>query len=155
MAWSYDDLKALGADAKAQAVAQIGEKRKQNKCHNRKTEVNGIVFDSISESRRYGELMLMLKAGTIRNLKLQPEFTLQEAYKTVDGTVMPAIRYRADFSYERKTKPDTYGYDHWTKVVEDVKSPYTRKKPEYRIKMKEFHDRYGIPVTEVIYGKKG
>lgn len=46
-----------------------------NKYHNRKVTVNGITFDSQKEADRYLELMLLLKAGEIDRLKLQPEFT--------------------------------------------------------------------------------
>ena len=37
-----------------------------------------------------------------------------------------AIRYRADFSYERATAPDCQGMVHWLPVVEDVKSEATK-----------------------------
>ena len=68
-------------------------------------------FDSKKEARRYDELMAMLRAGQIRDLKLQPQFTIQEAYTTPEGQRVRAIRYQADFSYERATEPDCNGGD--------------------------------------------
>ena len=53
-----------------------------SKYNSRKNVVNGIPFDSQKEACRFGELLLLLKAGKIKDLKLQPEFTLQEAFKT-------------------------------------------------------------------------
>lgn len=70
-------------------------------------------FDSKKEARRYDELMAMLRAGQIRDLKLQPQFTIQEAYTTPEGQRVRAIRYQADFSYERATEPDCNGEIHW------------------------------------------
>ena len=49
-----------------------------NKYGNKKAVRNGITFDSQKEAARYDQLMLRLCAGEIRDLKLQPEFTLQE-----------------------------------------------------------------------------
>ena len=93
-------------------------------------------------------LALLLAAGKIRDLKLQPEFTLQEAYTTLEGVRVRAIRYRADFSYERATEPDCCGEVHWLLVVEDVKSEATKTRV-YAIKRKLMRERLGIDVREV------
>ena len=60
-------------------------RRAASKYHNRKaariTAAGNILeFDSQKEARRYDELALLLAAEKIRDLKLQPEYTLQEAY---------------------------------------------------------------------------
>lgn len=47
-----------------------------NKYRNKKAIVDDYIFDSIQESRRYKELKLLLKAGEISNLELQPRFLL-------------------------------------------------------------------------------
>lgn len=114
-----------------------------NKYHNRKVTANGITFDSQKEADRYLELMLLLKAGQIDRLKLQPEFTLQEAFTTPEGEKVKAIRYRADFTYRKKMRDgaDTY----WVSVVEDVKGYRTK---EYQQKRKMMLDM-GIRVIEV------
>ena len=93
-------------------------------------------------------LALLLAAEKIRDLKLQPEYTLQEAYTTLEGVRVRAIRYRADFSYERATEPDCCGEVHWLRVVEDVKSEATKTRV-YAIKRKLMRERLGIDVREV------
>ena len=106
------------------------------------------VFDSKKEAQRFDELMLLLKAGQIRNLKLQPQFTLQESYVSSDGERIRAIRYTADFSYERRTKLDAEGVIFWPKVVEDCKSSATKTK-DFEIRKRLLNDRFGISITEV------
>ena len=124
-------------------------RRAASKYHNRNTAAGNILeFDSQKEARRYDELALLLAAGKIRDLKLQPEFTLQEAYTTLEGVRVRAIRYRADFSYERATEPDCCGEVHWLLVVEDVKSEATKTRV-YAIKRKLMRERLGIDVREV------
>jgi hypothetical protein len=99
---------------------------------NKPTEVDGITFASKKEAKRYGELKLLLRAGEISDLKVQPAFPLD-----VNGT--PICRYVGDFEYVRDG----------LRVVEDVKSPITRKHPVFRIKAKLFEAIHGFPVTEV------
>lgn len=122
--------------------------KKESKYRNRKTEADGITFDSKKEAQRFLELKLLLHEGKIRNLKLQSQFTLQESYITPEGDRIHAIRYVADFSYERQTEPDQNGYRYWLPVVEDVKSRPT-KTAEYEIKKKLLRERFGIAITEV------
>lgn len=105
-------------------------------------------FDSKKEARRYDELMAMLRAGQIRDLKLQPQFTIQEAYTTPEGQRVRAIRYQADFSYERATEPDCNGEIHWLRVVEDVKSRATKTRV-YEIKKKLLREKLDIEIREV------
>lgn len=130
------------------------------KYHNIKTETNGIKFDSKKEARRYRHLLKALELGVIRDLRLQVDFTLQEAYTAPEGERIRAIRYRADFTY--KVISAGYGYEaemgsedieYWRSlypgelVVEDVKSRGTRTK-EYQIKRKLMADR-GYEIREV------
>lgn len=108
------------------------------KYHNAPTERAGIRFDGRKEARRYDELMVMLRAGIISDLRLQPQFTLQESYVTETGERIRAIRYTADFSYRFGGKL----------VVEDVKSKPTRTK-EYLRNRKFMRSKYGIEIQEV------
>lgn len=124
-------------------------KKKERKFHNRPTErimPNGDVrtFDSAREASRYDELMLLLRAGEIRDLKIQPQFTLKESYITANGDRSYAVTYRADFFYEARAKDGA-----WRFVVEDVKSERTRKNKDYRIKVKLMQEVRGITVQEV------
>ena len=118
------------------------------KYHNLPTVVNGIHFDSRKEANRYIELMSLQSAGKIRKLKLQEQFTLQESYVTDTGERVRAIRYVADFTYERPTEPDCTGTVHWLPVVEDVKSRGTRT-AKYKMKKKLMRERRGLSITEV------
>ena len=120
----------------------------KTKYGSRKDTRGELRFDSKKEARRYDELALLLAAEKIRDLKLQPEYTLQEAYTTLEGVRVRAIRYRADFSYERATEPDCCGEVHWLRVVEDVKSEATKTRG-YAIKRKLMRERLGIDVREV------
>lgn len=148
-------LEDLPLRAQKQAMAQLRDEEERrkgkapaaNKYHNEKTDSLGIRFDSRKEARRYEALLLRLKAGEIRNLKLQRDFTLQEAYTTPEGERVRAIRYRADFSYE-ELYPDTQQPAGWRAVVEDVKSRATRTR-EYIIKRKLMLEKYNIEIQEV------
>ena len=134
--------------------------QKASKYHNSPTErvtPSGAVlhFDSQKEARRYDYLAALERAGQIRDLRLQVDFTLQEAYTDAEGRRVRAIRYRADFTYYRP--PDNSPYmTYWTEeqraswplVVEDVKSRATRTK-EYLLKRKMLKDKLGIDITEV------
>lgn len=87
---------------------------------------DGHIFASKTEMRRYQELKLLLKAGKIKDLKLQPRFTLLPALKT-----HKAIVYVPDFIYVDCETGRT--------VVEEVKGFATR---EYKIKAHLFEHQY-------------
>ena len=112
--------------------------KKGTKYHSTPAERAGVRFDSQKEARRHDELMTMLRAGIITELRLQPQFTLQESYVTETGERIRAIRYTADFSYRFGGKL----------VVEDVKSMATRTK-EYLRNKKFMRSKYGIDIQEV------
>lgn len=115
------------------------------------SEGREIRFDSKKEAARFDELMLLQKAGKIRDLKLQPQFTLQEAYTTPEGVRVRAIRYQADFSYEEEYITDKESGEvrcGWRTVVEDVKSKATRTRV-YAMKKKLLRERVGIDIREV------
>lgn len=69
-----------------------------NKYRNKKVIIDDYVFDSIQESKRYKELKLLLKAGKISDLQLQPRFLLQDSFKK-NGKTFRKIEYVADFMY--------------------------------------------------------
>ena len=134
MGISEKELWRLGKGARAQILKELGTEAKGGKYKNIPTEAKGIRFASRKEAGRYEELLALLRAGEIRALKLQPQFTLQESYITPEGERVRAVRYIADFSYEP--------------VVEDVKSRGT-KTAQYRLKRKLLRERLGIDITEV------
>ena len=93
-----------------------------------KTVVDGFRFDSKKEADRYGELKLLLQAGEISDLHLQPIFLLQESFCKNERRYR-AITYKADFQYKQNGK--------W--VVEDVKG---FKTDVYKIKKKLFEKAF-------------
>lgn len=100
---------------------------RRNKYGNQKTKLDGYTFDSRKEAQRYAELILLQKAGEISNLEMQKPFVIQESFFDSNGKRQTAIKYYADFTYITKEGKE---------VIEDVKSPATRKNPVYRMKKK-------------------
>jgi hypothetical protein len=108
-------------------------------------EVDGIRFASKREANRYGELLMLERAGEIRDLVLQPSFELHAPrLPALTGGSRPTESYaflvvgvyRADFVYA--TKAGT--------VVEDCKGFRT---PLYRWKKKHVEAEYGVRIVEV------
>lgn len=132
-------IEDLSPEIQAQAREKLGtEKKKKSKYGNVKAEENGIKFDSKKEARRYMELRQLETMGKITDLKLQHTFTLQEAFTTEDGKRVEAIKYIADFTY----------YEDGKFVVEDVKSPATRRNPVYRVKNRMMAEK-GYIIREI------
>ena len=108
-----------------------------SKYNSKKTVVDGQKFDSKKEARRYQELLLMEKAGVIKNLSRQVKFVLIPSQRYESGKVSEReCSYKADFKYEEDGK----------NVVEDVKGFRTK---EYIIKRKLMLYQYGIRIRDV------
>lgn len=108
----------------------------RSKYGNKKVKRDGVTFDSKREARRWSELSLLEKAGTIQNLQRQVKYELLPSQR-IDGKVAErAAHYVADFVYEQ---------DGLT-VVEDTKG---FKTPDYIIKRKLMLWRHGIRIKEV------
>ena len=121
-------LEDLPLHLQEQAKAKLNQYEKKSKYNAVKTEVDGIKFDSVKESKRYANLKLLERAGVIENLKLQPRFLLQEGF-TYNGHKERKIEYVADFQYERNGQT----------IVEDVKGMKTEV---YKLKRKLFLYKY-------------
>lgn len=104
------------------------------KYRNKKTEIDGILFDSKKEAARYAELKLLEKAGVIKNLELQPKFELMPKQKGKYRNERNCV-YIADFMYKENGEI----------VVEDTKGMKTR---DYIIKRKLMLEKHGISVKE-------
>ena len=110
--------------------------RKPTKYGNRKVNLNGEKFDSAKEARRYGELVLLERAGQISHLERQVKYELIPSQR-VDGKVVErACTYVADFVYMENGK----------KVVEDTKGFRTK---DYIVKRKLMLYVHGIRIKEV------
>jgi hypothetical protein len=105
-----------------------GGRRKPNKYGAKKTEVDGIVFDSGLEAQRYGQLKALEAAGEIHNLTLQPRYEF-----VVNGVRVG--RYTPDFEYM-----DNEGDIH----TEDVKGVRTR---DLSLRLKLMRACHGVTVT--------
>lgn len=104
---------------------------KKNKFNAKKKTVGDRTFDSGKEAKRYVELSALEQAGAIRGLECQKRFELVENFE-YRGVKVRGVAWVADFYY--------FNGREW--VAEDVKSPITRKKPEYIIKKKLFMLKY-------------
>ena len=123
-----------------------------NKYGSRKIEVDGIIFDSKKEAKRYQELSLLEKAGEIIDLQRQVKFVLIPAqYETIERYSKTGKRlkdrkiciekecaYYADFTY--------FDVNLDTLVVEDTKGFMTK---DYIIKRKLMLHVHGIRISEI------
>ena len=103
----------------------------------KKTEVDGIVFDSKKEARRYQELKLFEKAGVISDLQTQVKFVLIPAQRINGKVVERECSYIADFVYKDK---------EGNTIVEDTKGVKTK---DYIIKRKLMLWVHFIRIKEV------
>lgn len=99
------------------------------KYRNKKTLIDGILFDSKREAERYCQLKILLKAGIITNLELQPAYEIRIKGKKI-------CTYFADFRY----------IENGNTVIEDSKGFRTK---EYILKKKMVEAEYGIKIIEV------
>lgn len=131
--WTIQHLNNLVTSGKIRGyVANVqAPVKKQLKYRNKKTEVDGITFDSAKEANRYKELKLLLKAGEIGLLELQVPFELNPG-----GT--HSLKYVADFVYVISKTGE--------RIVEDVKGMRTR---EYKKKRRLMLKVHGIKINEV------
>lgn len=117
------------------------------KYHSKKVELDGIIFDSHKEAKRYRELTLLEKAGEINDLQRQVKFVLIPTQREPDtkgkrgGTIKGKVlerecAYIADFVY----------MENGERVVEDTKGYKTK---EYTIKRKLMLYIHNIRVKEV------
>lgn len=103
--------------------------RSRNKYSAIKTEVDGQVFHSRKEARRYQELRLLERAGKISELATQVRFPLD-----IEGIRIGV--FIADFTYDD---------EHGNVIVEDCKGMVT---PYYRLKYKLMLAIYRIKILE-------
>lgn len=101
---------------------------RRNKYANKKTVVDGLLFDSKKEGARWLVLKEKYLKGEIRNLRRQVRFEL-----CVNGVTVGS--WRADFTY----------IENGVFVAEDVKGFRTR---EYALKCKLVRALYGLEIRE-------
>lgn len=122
-------LRVHGATRAAPVV-----KAKRPKYGNRKVvDAVGNTHGSSHEYRNWCDLQLREKAGEISNLRRQVPYAL-----VVNGILV--CQYIADAVYVEGAAT----------IVEDTKSAPTRKKPEYRIKVKLMAALHQLQVREIL-----
>ena len=114
-------------------IETVPDLPKPSKHRNVKTEIDGIVFDSKKEARRYLDLREQQRAKQIECLLTQRRYSIHIGDHHI-------CDYVADFYYLRDGNP----------VVEDVKSSHTRKMDTYRIKKKLMKAVLGIDIVEIL-----
>lgn len=124
-----------------------------SKYKNKKVVIDGMTFDSTKEGRFYLFLKEKEKNGEVSNLRRQVPYELipevwedeikhlKTKDKIVKRCVQRATHYLADFVYTDSVT----GED----VVIDVKSDYTRRLSDYRLKKKMMRAFKGISIIEV------
>lgn len=105
--------------------------KRRAKYNARRTEIDGIVFDSKSEANRYQQLKGLQSLGMIADLSLQPKYDLH-----VNGIKIGF--YKADFLY--------LDVETGKQIIEDVKG---MKTPMYNWKKRHMKAEYGIEIHEV------
>jgi hypothetical protein len=138
--WDRDHRKMKRLPAWAtpsQPTAPLTQLKRSKYGNTKVTDEQGKVHDSNKEFRHWQELQLRERAGEITQLRRQVSFAL--VVKDPDGIDRLICHYIADFEYIE-------GAAH---IVVDVKSTPTRKKPEYRIKLKLMQALRKIQIREV------
>jgi len=96
--------------------------------------MDGHVFASKKEMKRYGELKMLQRAKEISNLELQPKFDV-----SINGKKF--CTYTADFAYDDQSGKH---------IIEELKSSGTAKDAAYRLRKKAAELFYGITVNVII-----
>ena len=114
------------------------------KYHNKKTFIDGIKFDSKLEAERYSQLLMMERAGVIRDLELQPEYELIPSFRK-NGKTWRRTVYKADFRYIL-AEDDSY-------IIEDVKGSTEVITDVFRLKQKLFEYKYPYYTISIVTSK--
>ena len=107
----------------------------KEKYQRRKTQADGIMFDSAKEAKRYKELKLLEQAGVISDLELQKKFILIPTQQRNGKIIERSCTYTADFCYMQNGEY----------IVEDCKGMRTEV---YKIKKKLMLFIHGIIIKE-------
>ena len=123
--------------------------RSTKKYGNKKVEIDGHVFDSRKEARRYQELRLLERAGAIQNLQMQVKFVLIPAQREFTNEIDKKTgRFKKGKLLERECSyiADFQYIENGKLIVEDTKGFRTK---DYIIKRKLMLHEYGIRIKEI------
>lgn len=100
---------------------------------------DGITFDSKREARRYDELSMLLKVQEVYGFEVHPRYELWAGAPMCEAQSVG--HYTADFEVHYATGEI---------VVEDVKSPVTAKRTDYRLRKRLFEIcHWPLTITEI------
>lgn len=148
MRWSEEDLKSY-IERKKKGEGQFhpwkptGKKNIQDndqknldscrhsdsKYKNKRTKIDGHLFDSKKEADYYLELKIRLQAKDISGFCLQPKFILDNN-----------ISYKPDFII--------FNFDGTSEII-DVKASKNFQTQVYKLKKKMFENRYNMKIKEI------
>lgn len=113
---------------------------KRAKFGNKKTLVDGILFDSGHEADRYLKLTDRQALGLIRDLELQPQYGIF-ACELSSGRGIEVANFKADFRY--------FDLEQNRTRIEDAKSDGTKGETAYRLRKKLVEACHNITIEEV------
>lgn len=115
---------------------------KGKKFNNDITFVGDMRFDSKKEANRYMELLILVRCKKIKDLQCQVPFELAERVLLLgESRVKRAMKYICDFYY--------FDIEKQEMIIEDVKSPATRKRESYRNKKHLMKTKLGLDIVEI------
>lgn len=128
-------------------MAYYKQHPRRSKYGAKKINIDGEIFDSKREAKRWQELKLREDLGLISDLRRQVKYVLVPAQREPDTVgarggihrgklIEREVAYYADFTYKQNGET----------VVEDVKGMRTEV---YKVKRKLMLERYGIRIQEV------
>ena len=127
MGLRYTEREILATEAgklpenRARISDECDKQKKRNKYNAVKKEVDGVVFDSTREARRYGDLKFMQMAGQISDLECHPKYELYAG-----------ITYKPDFRY----------VENGVTVCEDVKGGKATQTRDFVMRWKMAKELY-------------
>lgn len=128
--WTEEEYKEFLARRSRDKPQPEPKPKSAGRIPHKRTEVNGMKFDSLHEAGVYQDLLLRQTVGEIRCILRQVPFDLPGG-----------IVYKADFV--------VIGNDMKIEAVIDAKSEYTKKDRIYINKKKQVQALYGITIEEV------
>ena len=150
MNWTQADVDAIAARRRKidnrspfltrETAEIVYAEPKRSKFGNKKTLVDGIVFDSGHEADRYLELKALEGLGEIRDVELQPKLGIF-ACELATGKGIEVASFKADFRY--------FDIQANRVRIEDAKSDGTKGETAYRLRKKLVEACHGITVEEV------
>jgi hypothetical protein len=116
----------------------------KTKYGSKKTEIDGIKFDSKAEAKYYEQLKWLLEHKQIKGFRLQPKYTLLESFKK-NGKTFRKIEYIADFEVKHLDNSievvDVKGFE--TPVFSIKRKLFEKLYPDHRLSIVTYSKKYG------------